>query len=435
MSSLAPVRQSAWLRLESNPWVVIGSILAGLAVGELAPKLALSLEVVGDIYLNLLKMVVLPFIVAAVIFSLRKLFSDSNSAAILPRLLAAFLLSFFGAALIGLLVGILVAPGRHLSPDTLMAMGQLAGTDTFSHDYIALSATSASKPAQGLGDIILTLIPGNIFTALTEGDTLKVLAFSLMFGFAVGKTRERAAETFSSALETIYHACLTLTRWFNRMLPVVLFAIIASQIAKTGLEPLKAMFKFILALALGTLVIALLSLLALRVVSRRTWPEVLRSQRAPWLMAIATRNSPACMPTMITSLVESLGFVRSRIELLVPLGISLLQIGSALYYALATFFIAQLYDVRLTLLQMGVVVVGSVLVGIASSGMSGLVAIGLTGLVCDYLRLPFEAAMALFVAVDPLVDILDTLVTVAGNMAFAAMTAGSPAEGGEEVQP
>ena len=49
MSSLTPVRQSAWLRLESNPWVVIGSILAGLAVGELAPKLALSLEVVGDI--------------------------------------------------------------------------------------------------------------------------------------------------------------------------------------------------------------------------------------------------------------------------------------------------------------------------------------------------------------------------------------------------
>jgi Na+/H+-dicarboxylate symporter len=144
-------------------------------------------------------------------------------------------------------------------------------------------------------------------------------------------------------------------------------------------------------------------------------------------MAVATRSSTACMPIMITSLVETLGFARSRIELLVPLGISLLRIGPVIYYVVATMFIAQLYGVHLGILQLGLVGIGSMLAGFASSGMSGLVTLSLTGLVCNYLRLPFEAAMALFIAVDPLCDMLRTAVLVVGNNAFAAMAAGAPA--------
>jgi len=74
-----------------------------------------------------------------------------------------------------------------------------------------------------------------------------------------------------------------------------------------------------------------------------------------------------------------------------------------------------------------VVVAGSILTGFASSGMSGVIILSLTGLVCTYLKVPFEAALALFVAVDPICDMLRTLVGVVGNNAFAAMAAGRPA--------
>jgi Na+/H+-dicarboxylate symporter len=406
--------------------VVAGSILAGIAMGKLAPGPAADLAVIGDLYLDLLKMVVLPFMVAAVIFSLRRLLADGHSAAILPRLVLAFFGTFLAVALVSLVTGILLGPGRALAPDTLLAMGRLAGTDNFSHDTIVLSAEAAARPAQGLGEIVLGLIPSNIFGALTRGETLKVLAFSLMFGLAVGRTRERAAETFAQALETIYVACQTLTRWFNRALPLVLFAIVASQIARTGVEPLKAMVKFLAALAAASLAVVALSLLVLRLAGRQGWRQVLRCQRDPLLMAVATRNGAACMPTMITALIDQ-GFARGRVELLVPLGISVLRAGPVLYYVMSTLFIAQLYDVRLAPAQLGVVALGSVLAGIASAGMSGLLVIPLTGMVCGFLNLPFEAAMALFVAINPLCDMLRALTAVSGNSAFAALAAGAPA--------
>jgi Na+/H+-dicarboxylate symporter len=422
-------------RLAGNPWLVAASILAGMGLGKLAPGVAARLGVVGDIYISLLKMVVLPFMVAAVIFSVRRLFTDRASAQILPRILMAFLAAFLLAALAGLLVALVIAPGRHLSERTLLVMGRLAGTVevTGSHQSLALFGQDAAVHHQTFGELVQALIPSNIFAALTEGETLKVLAFSLLFGLAVGRTPERIAEALTQALETVYRACLELTQWFNLMLPVVLFAIVASQTARTELEPLRAMLKFILALGLGTLVLVGASLWVLRAFSGRPWPEVLRSQREPLLMAIATRSSNACMPTMIAGLVDSLGFARSRVELLVPLGISLLRIGPVLYYVVATVFTAQLYGVPLDAGQLGLVAVVAMLAGFASSGMTGLVTVSLTGLVCTYLHLPFEAALALFAAIDPLCDMMRTVVLVVGNTAFAAAATGAPAAGEEQA--
>lgn len=429
MSASLDVNGRSLRHLAANPYLVVASILLGLALGKFAPGLSLKIGIIGDVYIDLLKMVVLPFMVAAVIFSMRKLFTDKASASILPKVLLAFLAAFGLSALVGLVAAVLTAPGRHLSEGTLVMMGRLAGNGTFdgSHASIALFGQDVAARSQSLGDVVQTLIPSNIFASLTQGETLKVLAFSLLFGLAVGKAPGRVADTLTSALETVYQACLKLTQWFNLLLPVVLVAIIASQTAKTGLEPLRAMVKFILALGVGTLALVAASVWVLRSVSHRSWSEVLRSQREPLTMAIATRSSNACMPTMITSLVESLGFERSRIELLVPLGISLLRIGPVLYYVVATVFIAQLYGVPLGMAQLGLVGIAAMLAGFASSGMTGLVTISLTGLVCNYLRLPFEAALALFMAVDPLCDMLRTVVLVAGNNAFAAAAAGAPA--------
>jgi len=343
-------------RFADNPRVVIGSIAAGCVVGHLAPALAATLGVIGDICIDLLKMVVLPFMMAAVLFSLRKLLADRQNATILPRILLTFASAFCLAALAGLLAGVLAGPGRQLSPENLLAMGRLAGTGAVggTQDTLALFGKDVSVPGQGLGKLALSLIPVNIFSALTQGETLKVLAFSLMFGLAAGRMTGRGAVTLTDVLETVYQACLLLTHWFNRALPLVLFAIVASQIARTGLEPLRAMTRFVAALALGSTLLVVASLAALRLVTRRSWSDVLRSQRESMFMAIASRNTAACMPTMITSLVETLGFDRNRVELLVPLGISMLRTGQAFYYVVATLFLAQLYEVHLSLFQLGV---------------------------------------------------------------------------------
>lgn len=417
-------------RLSDNPRMVIGSILAGLAVGHLAPEFSKTLGVIGDIYIDLLKMVVLPFMMAAVIFSLRKLLSREDGLGILPRIGLAFVAAFGLAALAGILIGLLMGPGRHLSAASLLAMGRLAGTNAVggTHDTLALFGTDVAAKSHGLGALALSIIPVNIFDSLTQGETVKVMAFSLLFGLAAGRIQGRMAETLTDVMETVYEACLTLTGWFNLPLPLVLFAIVADQTARAGLEPLGAMLKFLVALGLGAGLLLLLSLWGLRLASGRAWKEVLESQREPLLMASITCSPYACMPKMIESLVDSLGFARSRIELLVPLGISLVRPGAVLYLAMTAIFVAQLYHVHLGAAQLGVVAAGSILAGLAASGMNSIViTTSMIGLVCNLARLPFEAVLAGLLAVDPLIDVLIAVMEVACSNGFAATVAGRQA--------
>lgn len=412
-----------WCRQANRPSVVITSLLAGIALGVFAPVFSSEIGVLGDIYVDLLKMIILPFMISAIIFSLRRLFQEGGASEMIGRVAIFLLAAMFLSGVVGLLFVVLATPGGNLSFETMQTLGKLVGDDLSSggHIEMALFGPEEVVKTQSFGSMVLGIIPGNIFTALSQGETLKSLIFAMLFGLAIGHLPAGASESLTQTLETIYSACQKLTQWFNCMLPVVLLSMVASQVSKTGLEPMRAMLGFLTTLSLASLAIVLLSLVSLRWASRLSWREVLRSQREPLAMAMATRSSPACMPVMIESLAERLCFPRSRVELLVPLGVALLRTGSVLYYVVATFFIAQLYGRDLQMAEIGVVLLGAILAGFASSGMTGFVTISLTGFVCAYIGLPFEAALALFVAIDPIADILRTLVNVATNNAFAAL--------------
>jgi Na+/H+-dicarboxylate symporter len=411
-------------RVSGSPWLALGSILAGIALGRWAPALAGRFGAIEEVYLTLLKMLILPFLVATMVFSLRRMLADPAHASILPRVAGFFIVVFAAVFLGGFLVVLLVAPGRHLSREALLAMGHLArrGMD---QERMALFAAPAPAEAQSLARLLWTLIPSNIFAALSQGETLKVFSFSLLFGLALGKAKHKAGDTLADILESVFQACLTLTEWFNLMLPLVLVATFARQTARSGLEPFLAMSRFCLCFLLATLALLAAGAWVLHRVTGRSWREVLRSQRQPVLLAIATRSSPACMPSMTARLVEDLGCDRARTELLVPLGVSLLRIGPAFYFMAATLFIAQLYSVSLGPAQLGMVLAGSVLCGFASAGMtSTLMLLSLCGLLCGYLGLPFEAAMALFMAVDPLTDTLVSVMAVMAVDVFAVLAGG-----------
>lgn len=414
-------------KIALNPWVILGSLALGFALGALAPALSLKLAIIGDIYVDLLKMIVLPFMVSAVIFSLQRLFRDHGTASILGRVVIVFTLFACAAALLGALTLLVMRPGENLSQATLDTFGRLVGGDVSSGDVaINLHGEDAVKKEKGINDILLSLVPSNIFAALASGDTLKALVFALMFGFAVGQVPARISEGLAYSLETIYHSCQTLTRWLNYPLPLVLVCMSAAQLAKTGIEPLQAMMQFVLAFLLASLVALALALLILCKRGHHSLNETLDALRGPFALALATRSSPTCMPSIIEALADKLGYARSRVELLVPLSVSLLRIGPVLYYVCATLFIAQLYGRSLDFGEIMLVMFTSILAGFASAGMTGLVTVSLTGMACGYLGLPFEAAFILFVAVDPLCDMLRTLVQVIGNTAAVSMICPRP---------
>ncbi len=148
--------------------------------------------------------------------------------------------------------------------------------------------------------------------------------------------------------------------------------------------------------------------------------------REPFALSVATEDSATCMPAMVTGLVEQLNFARSRVELLVPLSISLLRAGAIAYFVCGTLFIAALYSRALTPMDVGLLVLVSVMAGFVSSGMTGVLTISLLGVTCSYLDLPFEAAFVLFVAVDPICAMARTAVTVIGSCAAVSTICPKP---------
>lgn len=411
-----------------NPWVVIGALALGSAFGLLLPAMAARLDVIGDLYVNLLKMTTLPFMVSAVIFSLQRLFRDGGTSRLLLRVVMVILGASATVAVVGAVVLLTMRPGANISTATMHTFGAMVGSDGSGSNETVMSlyGTDTVPKTVGLTDMLKSLVPSNIFAALASGDALKALVFALLFGLAVGRVPERISVGLSQALETVYHACQKLMHWLSYPLPLILFCMSAAQLGKSGVGPLHAMLQFVIAFFV---VAVLLLVLAATIIWKRSSHSLgvtLEALRAPFALALATRNSAACMPSMIESLVDRLGFARSRVELMVPLTVSLLRVGPMVYYVCATLFIAQLYGRHLGVVEVSTVLLASVLAGFASAGMTGLVTVSLIGMTCVYLSLPFEAAFILFLAVDPLCDMLRTLILVIGNTAAVSVICPRP---------
>jgi len=411
-----------------NPWVVIGALALGSAFGLLLPAMAAKLEVIGDLYVNLLKMTTLPFMVSAVIFSLQRLFRDGGTSRLLLRVVIVILGASATVALVGAVVLLTMRPGVNISTATMHTFGAMVGSDDSGSNETVMSlyGTDTVPKTVGLTDMLKSLVPSNIFAALASGDALKALVFALLFGLAVGRVPERISVGLSQALETVYHACQKLMHWLSYPLPVILFCMSAAQLGKSGVGPLHAMLQFVIAFFVVALLLLVIAATIIWKRSANSLGSTLEALRAPFALALATRNSAACMPSMIESLVDRLGFARSRVELMVPLTVSLLRVGPMVYYVCATLFIAQLYGKHLGVAEVATVLLASVLAGFASAGMTGLVTVSLIGMTCVYLSLPFEAAFILFLAVDPLCDMLRTLILVIGNTAAVSIICPRP---------
>ncbi|MEW9583903.1 dicarboxylate/amino acid:cation symporter [Paraburkholderia sp. DGU8] len=413
--------------LAVNPWAVIGSLAIGGAFGLLQPELSQKFSIVGDIYVNLLKMTTLPFMVSAVIFSLQRLFRDGGTSRLLLRVVTVFIGASVTVAVVGAIVLLVMRPGMNLSTATMHTFGLMVGNDTTSNETVMnLYGTDAAAKGVSLYDVLTSLVPTNIFAALANGDALKALVFALLFGLAVGRVPERISVGLSQALETVYHACQKLMHWLSYPLPLILFCMSAAQLGKSGVGPLHAMLQFVIAFFVVSVVLVALAAVVIWKRSSHSLGKTLDALRAPFALALATRNSAACMPSMIETLVDGLGFARARVELMVPLTVSLLRVGPMVYYVCATLFIAQLYGHPLGVVEVSTVLLASVLAGFASAGMTGLVTVSLVGMTCVYVSLPFEAAFILFLAVDPLCDMLRTLILVIGNTAAVTVICPRP---------
>ena len=400
-----------------SPWTILGSILLGVVAGVYYPQFSLTFESIGSIYISLLKVVVLPFLLATILVGVISLLQKEGSVSMIRKIITGFLVSMFIASAIGVVA--VLATGTEMTPQKKTQLGVLINNKDSGIDLNITLKEPMPVTVVDAGDIAEKFIPDNIFKSLDMGESLKVVVFCLIFGIALGNIKSAGQQMLVEILKSIQEASISIFKFLNYFLPLALLAMISSQVSKVGVGIFLTMFEFIYQQALAGALVITVATVVIWMRSKTTIMEVINATKETLIVAATSRSSLASIPYAQESL-QRLKFNRAGVELVVPLSFTVNRLGSIMYYAIATVFISNIYNTDLGVTGLVVVLFGSILAGLASAGTTGILTVATVAVVCDLLRLPSEAVLVLLIAVDPLMDMIRTASHVHGNVAVTA---------------
>jgi len=276
------------------------------------------------------------------------------------------------------------------------------------------------RAALPLGGYLTQLIPRNLAQAAQSENYLGVLFFSILMGVALGYAPREGRESVLRMLGTFFDALLRIINWIIYLLPLGLISIVAGEVARGGLDFVPVLGKLILVCVMTTLIAMVVFVVTIRVVVGLPLAAVVKALRGPLVVAFATASSMASIPAAMIALRREFGLREENVKLLLPLGVMINPMGSALFFSLSAIFAVQLHASAPGLGELDVllmIVVGSVLAGVAAMGMPATGALNMLALILGPLGVPPEVGIIALLAVTPIVDPLFTMVNVSGNCA------------------
>jgi len=384
-------------------WAILAAVVLGSLCGAFMSEAAQSLAWIGTLFLNALKMTIIPLIVAAVISGVASL-GDVRR---LGRLGGATILYYTAttgvAVLIGLLVVNVIQPG--------------SGMTTLSQ---TIPQMVSERQEIGISDIVLSTISPNLIASAAETQLLPIIVFALLFSAAlttIGPQSATVLAFFAGLNETM----MKLVTWIMYFAPLGIFALVAAQLGKAGggsafLAEVSAVGKYVLTVLVGLAIHSLFLFVFLSVVSQRGRSYVRTMSRA-LLTAFGTASSSATLPLTMECAREA-GVDDRAVRFVLPLGATVNMDGTALYEAAAVMFIAQAYGFDMSLMQQAVIFLTATLAAVGAAGIpqAGLVTMIL---VLTAVNLPMEG-IGLLLAVDWFLDRFRTTVNVFGDSVGAA---------------
>ncbi|KRL61826.1 dicarboxylate/amino acid:cation symporter [Latilactobacillus fuchuensis] len=397
-------------------WRILFGIALGLVVGGIfyQNKVAIAtLQSIGTIFINLIKMIVLPIVVSCLVVGIAKMGDIKKLGRIGGKTLLYFEMMTTIAIALGLLVGNLTKPGRLIDIHSLSkgSIGQY---------------TEAAKSVgnHGLGDVVMGIVPTNIFKALTDGEMIPIIFFVVLFGLGLATFGKRA-EPLINAFEMISQVMFKLTNWIMQLAPIGVFALIGVTIAQFGFSALKPLV-FFLVVCYATMIFFVVVVAGL---VARIWHvnilELLKVFKEELVLAFSTASSEAALPKVMEK-IQDYGVSQGIASFVIPTGYSFNLDGSAIYQSLAALFLAQAYHIHLSLAQQLTLLV---VLMITSKGMAGVPGASFIVLLATITTIGVPASGVAFIAgIDRLVDMGRTAVNVMGNSLAAVIIAKSEKE-------
>lgn len=394
----------------SLAWQILIGLVLGIALGALLDHFSADkgwwisniLQPAGDIFIRLIKMIVVPIVVASLVVGI----AGVGDAKKLGRIGLKTILYFEIVTTIAIVVGLVLA--NVFQPGAGIDMSSLGTADISKY----MATTAEVQHDHAFIATILNLIPSNIFAALARGDMLPIIFFSVMFGLGLAsldaEVRDPVLKVFQGVSETMFKV----THMIMNYAPIGVFALIAVTVAKFGFTSLLPLAKLVI---LVYVAIAFFAFVVLGLIARLFGFSVIKLMRIfkdELILAYSTASSETALPNVIRKM-EAYGAPKAICSFVVPTGYSFNLDGSTLYQSIAAIFIAQLYGIDLSLGQQLMLVMTLM---VTSKGIAGVPGVSFVVLLATLgsVGIPLEG-LAFIAGVDRIMDMARTALNVIGN--------------------
>jgi proton glutamate symport protein len=395
--------EASKVRIGLTTQIFIG-LVVGVIIGYLFPDWSTGLKPIGDIFLRMIKMIVVPLIFSALIMGI----AGSGDFKTLGRLGLKALIWFEVATTVALFVGLVMA--NVFQPGSGVAATNVGDTS---------AVAAASKKTVDMVQMLVDIVPPNIVDAMSRGSLLQIVFFSTFFGIAVAT----AGEAGKPVLDLANSVCQVMFRFtvqVMRLAPIGVAATMAYTVGKFGLAMLIPLAKLILCLYGALVVFIAILLVSATIVAKVNFFHVLRAIKEPLVLAFSTAASETALPILMEKL-EEFGVPRKIVMFVLPTGYSFNLDGGTLYSSLAVIFIAQVYNIPMSLAEQVALILTLMLATKGMAAVPGAVLITIAGTVASF-GLPIEG-VALILGVDRVLDMARTATNVIGNAVATVVVA------------
>lgn len=388
--------------------ILIGLIL-GILVGALFygnPAVSTYLQPIGDIFLRLIKMIVVPIVISTLIVGVAGVGDFKKLGKIGGKTILYFEIVTTIAIVVGLLAANLFQPGVGVD------MTNLQKTDI--HSYVETAETTQSH---GFVETFVNIVPKNVFDAIVRGDMLAIIFFSVLFGLGVAAVGERGKPVLNF-FQGVADAMFWVVNTIMKFAPFGVFALIGVTVSKFGLESLVPLGKLVILVHVAMIFFIFVVLGIIARMSGIRITQLLRILKDELLLAYSTSSSETVLPRIMEKM-ERLGCPKAIASFVIPTGYSFNLDGSTLYQALAALFIAQMYGIDMPIsAQITLMLV----LMVTSKGIAGVPGVSFVVLLATLgsVGIPLDG-LAFIAGVDRLMDMARTVVNVVGNSLAAVV--------------
>ncbi len=406
---------SAWLVMEHRRLDSGDILVFPIPVSRLGTTIITWISPIGDLFMRLIKMVIVPLVFSSLLVGVAGLGDIRKLGRLGSRTLALYLMTTAGAVSIGLMLAHIIQPGNFVAEKDRAAL-------VASFESAADSKMDAAVNAPTFVENVLNIIPDNPMESLSSGNMLQIIFFAFIFGIALTMLEKKRSTQVITLLDTVQHAMILIIHMVMAVAPFGVAALIAEVVGQSGVSILSALAIYALTVILGLACLATFVYGGLvRFLAKLPFIAFLKAARPAQLIAFSTSSSSATLPITLECAEENLGISKSVSSFVIPLGSTVNMDGTALYQGVAAIFIAQVFQVDLTIGDELAIVFAATAASIGAAGVPGAGMITLA-MVLTSAGIP-AVGVALILGVDRILDMFRTAVNVTGDLAVTAVMA------------